>query len=78
MRTFIIMALCILFLATPVMAQSQTCYHEVTVELDGEWDFNSSFVSPEVTSNTALVGIGKARIHAITKAQSVPVWWDLF
>jgi hypothetical protein len=78
MRTFIIMTICILFLATPVMAQSQTYFHEVTVELDGEWDFNSSFVSPEVTSNTALVGIGKARIHAITKAQSVPVWWDLF
>jgi putative cell wall-binding protein len=78
MNKIILMLLCLLLFALPVLAQSQTYSHEVTVELDGEWDFNSSFVSPEVTSNTALVGIGKARIYAITKAQSVPVWWELF
>jgi hypothetical protein len=65
-------------LAQPSFAQSQTYYHEVTVELDGEWDFDSTFASPEATSTTKLVGVGKAMIHAITKAQSVPVWWDLF
>jgi putative cell wall-binding protein len=74
----ILVLVCLLFLATPVYAQSQTYSHEVTVELDGEWDFNSSFSAPNITSNTNLVGIGKARIHAITKAQSVPVWWQLF
>jgi hypothetical protein len=78
MRTFIIMAICILFLATPVMAQSQTYYHEVTLEVDGEWEYNGSFIAPEVIATTVLKGIGKAKMHSITKAQSVPVWWDLF
>jgi len=78
LNSILLIALLILLIATPVLAQSQTYYHEVTVELDGEWDFDSTFASPEATSTTKLVGIGKAVIHAITKAQSVPVWWDLF
>jgi putative cell wall-binding protein len=78
MNKIILMLLCLLLFASPVLAQSQTYSHEVTVELDGEWDFDSTFASPEATSTTKLVGVGKAMIHAITKAQSVPVWWDLF
>jgi hypothetical protein len=78
MNKIIIAILLIAFIATPVMAQSKTFYHEVTVQLDGEWDFNSEFVSPEATSKTTLKGVGKAMIHSITKAQSVPVWWELF
>lgn len=74
----ILIALLILLIATPVFAQSQTYYHEFTVELDGEWDFNSSFASPEATSTTTLAGTGKAKIHVTTKAQTVPSWWDLF
>jgi hypothetical protein len=78
MNKIIIIALLILFIATPVMAQSQTYYHEVTVELDGEWDFNSTFAAPDIVSGVSLSGVGQARIHAITKAQSVPTWWELF
>ena len=78
LNSILLIALLILLIATPVFAQSQTYYHEVTVELDGEWDFDSTFASPEATSTTTLAGTGKAKIHAITKAQSVPVWWDLF
>ncbi len=78
MRTFIIMGLCIMFLATPVLAQSQTYFHEVTVELDGEWEYTGNFSAPEVRTTNTLKGVGQARIHSITKAQSVPVWWDLF
>jgi hypothetical protein len=77
MRYFLAV-LIVIALATPVFAQSSTYYHEVTVELDGEWDWNSSFVAPEVISGNSLKGVGKAKIHAITKAQKVPVWWDLF
>jgi len=68
----------VLMVASPVFAQSQTYFHEVTVELDGEWEWNGSFIAPEVITTTALKGTGKAMIHAITKAQSVPVWWELF
>jgi uncharacterized protein YdeI (BOF family) len=78
MKKILLITILILMIATPVLAQSQTYFHEVTVELDGEWDFDSTFASPEATSTTKLVGVGKAMIHAITKAQSVPVWWDLF
>ena len=78
MRKIIIIALLILFIATPVMAQSQSYSHEVTVELDGEWTFNSTFAAPDISSGVSLSGIGQARIHAITKAQSVPTWWELF
>jgi len=78
MKKILWILLVLLFVATPVMAQSQTYYHEVTVELDGEWTWNGSFIAPEVITTTTLTGTGKARIHAITKSQSVPVWWDLF
>ncbi len=75
---WLLIAVLLMVAATPVFAQSQTYYHEVTVEMDGEWEFESSFIAPEVVSTTGLKGVGKAKIHAITKAQSVPVWWDLF
>ncbi len=70
--------LTVMLLASPVVAQSQTFYHEVVVELDGEWEYNGNFAAPEVATTTSLKGVGKAKIHAITKAQTVPVWWDLF
>ncbi len=78
MRTFIIMALCIMFLATPVLAQSQSFHHEVVVELDGEWEYTGNFTAPEVRTTNVLKGVGKARIHSITKAQTTPSWWELF
>ncbi len=65
-------------LATPVLAQSKTFYHEVTVEMDGEWEYNGSFAAPEVVTTNNLKGVGKARIHAVTKAHSAPNWWTLF
>ncbi len=68
----------ILMLASPVFAQSKTYYHEVTMEFDGEFTYVSDFVTPDMSSNVALNGTGKASIHSITKDQSVPVWWDLF
>jgi hypothetical protein len=76
--SWLLLIVLVFALAAPVLAQSQTYYHEVTVELDGDWEFNSSFVAPEVVSGNTLKGVGRARIHAITKAQSIPVWWDLF
>lgn len=75
---WLIVILLLLSLASPVYAQSKTYSHEVTVELDGEFEFNSTFASPEATSTTSIAGVGKAKVHAITKAQTVPVWWDLF
>ncbi len=76
--TWALILVVVLAFATPVVAQSQTFYHEVTVELDGEWEWNGSFAAPDVATTTELKGVGKAKIHAITKAQTVPVWWDLF
>jgi hypothetical protein len=76
--SWLLLIVLVFALAAPVLAQSQTYYHEVTVELDGEWEYNGSFVAPEVIATTTLKGIGKAKMHSITKAQSVPVWWDLF
>ena len=95
MNKIIVVALLILFIASPVLSQSQSYFHEVTVELDGEWSLDSSFVVtevekrggdfddwyvlvPKVSSGLQLTGIGQARIHSITKAQSVPSWWQLF
>ncbi len=68
----------LLAIAAPAAAQSQNYHHEVTVVLDGEWEYTGNFIAPEVRTNTSLSGVGKARIHSITKAQSVPNWWDLF
>jgi len=78
MKKVLLVILILMLFASPVLAQSTTYFHEVTVELDGEWTWTGSFIAPEVITNTALTGVGQARIHAITKAQSVPVWWDLF
>ena len=80
----IVVLLMTVFVATTGSAQSQSYFHEVTIEMDGEWDLDSNFTvyQPEggedMSSNISLVGVGQARIHAITKSQSVPVWWDLF
>ena len=41
MKRILLIVILILMIASPVMAQSQTYFHEVTVELDGEWEFNS-------------------------------------
>lgn len=76
--TWLLIILILLIIAAPVFAQSQTYYHEVTVELDGEWEYTGNFAAPEVITTTSLSGVGKAKIHSITKAQSVPNWWDLF
>ena len=78
MKRIILIAVLILMIATPVMAQSTTYHHEVKLELDGEWEFNSTFAAPDILQTTALKGNGKAIMHAITKAQSIPAWWDLF
>ena len=78
MKRILFITILILMIASPAMAQGQTYYHEVTLEVDGEWEYNGSFIAPEVIANTTLKGIGKARMHSITKAQSVPVWWQLF
>jgi hypothetical protein len=78
MKRILFIAILILMIASPVMAQSQTYFHEVTVELDGEWEFNSEFAAPDIVGGVSLSGIGQARIHAITKSQSVPTWWQLF
>ena len=78
MKKIILIAVILLILASPVMAQSKNFYHEVTIELDGEWNLNQNFAAPEVISNISLEGVGKALIKSITKAQTVPVWWELF
>ena len=78
MKRILLITILILMIASPVMAQGQTYYHEVTLEVDGEWEYNGSFIAPEVIATTTLKGIGKAKMHSITKAQSVPVWWELF
>ena len=84
MKRWLLVVLIVLMLASPVFAQSQTYFHEVTIKLDGEWDLDTSFevqgseASPSFRSGVTLVGVGKAMIHALTKAQSTPSWWDLF
>ena len=83
-KTVIFTVILLMVLAMPVFAQSASYFHEVTVELDGEWDLNTSFnvgkteTNPAFSSGVTLKGVGQARIHAITKASYVPVWWDLF
>ena len=76
-RTLLIVIL-ILMIASPVMAQATTYYHEVELQLDGEWEWNGSFDAPNVSETTMLKGVGKAKMHSITKAQSTPSWWELF
>lgn len=76
MRTFILIAICLMLFATPVFA---SYYHEVTIELEGEWTLDSSFAAPEVVSTISLTGTGKVIIHAITAAKDTPgEWWRLF
>jgi len=78
MKKIILLIIILLMIASPVMAQSKNFYHEVTIELDGEWKLDQDFAAPEVTSTITLEGVGKALIKSITKAQTVPVWWELF
>ena len=78
MKRIILITVLILMIATPVMAQSTTYHHEVKLELDGEWEFNGTFAAPDVLETTSLKGVGKAKMHAITKAQTIPSWWELF
>ena len=78
MKKTLLLIILILMIASPVMAQATNYYHEVTLELDGEWEFNGSFNAPKVSETTMLKGVGKAKMHSITKAQTIPVWWDLF
>ena len=78
MKRILLITILILMIATPVMAQSTNYYHEVELQLDGEWEWNSTFAAPDVLETTALKGTGKAIMRAITKAQVIPVWWNLF
>lgn len=76
MRMLLIVILILMLLAIPVSA---SYYHEVQLELDGEWEFNSSFIAPEVNSSIALSGTGKAIMKAVTAARDAPgEWWRLF
>jgi len=67
-----------LLMAAPVFAQSKGFSHTIELELDGDFEFNSSFAAPEVVSNTNIKGIGKAKLRTATHAKTIPVWWDLF
>ena len=78
MKRIILITVLILMIATPVMAQATNYHHEVKLELDGEWGWNGTFVAPDVLETTSLKGTGKAIMHAITKAQTIPNWWQLF
>lgn len=78
MKKLLVILVLVLMLVSPVLAQSTTYYHEVELELDGEWEWNGSFIAPEVIATTALKGTGKAKMHSITSAQTIPSWWELF
>ena len=78
MKRIILVVVLILMIATPVMAQATNYHHEVKLEIDGEWEFNGTFVAPGVRETTTLSGVGKAKMHSITKAQTIPNWWQLF
>ncbi len=76
MRKIILTILLVAFLATPVHA---SYYHEITIEVEGEWEIDSKFAAPEISSEFTLTGTGKAIINAITAAKAVPgEWWRLF
>lgn len=76
MRKIILLILLIAFLATPAHA---SYYHEIIIEVEGEWEINSSFAAPEIASEFTLKGTGKAIVKAITAAKAVPGdWWKLF
>jgi hypothetical protein len=76
MKKLLLILLIVICIATPAYA---SYYHEITIEVEGEWTIDSNFAAPEVTSNFALTGTGKAIIHAITAAKEVPGdWWKLF
>ena len=78
MKRIILITVLILMIASPVMAQATNYYHEVELQLDGEWEWNGTFAAPDVLETTSLKGTGKAIMHAITKAQTIPNWWQLF
>ena len=78
MKRILLIVILILMIASPVMAQATTYYHEVELQLDGEWEWQGTFDAPNVSETTMLKGVGKAKMHSITKAQSIPSWWQLF
>ena len=79
MKRIILVVVLILMIATPVMANSY--YHEMTVQLDGEWKLETNIVMPEVSSGLTLEGIGSAYIHNVLIAHDssdLANWWKLF
>ena len=79
MKRILMIVMLIMLIATPAMANSY--YHEITVELDGEWTLQNDVVMPEVSSGITLAGKGSARIHSVLIAydsDDISNWWKLF
>ncbi len=86
MRKILIVLVLILLIATPVMANSSYTYtvkHHVEVQLDGEFDFNSTIITPaQGNVDVSLSGEGKASLLSILEIieqdHVSSNWFDLF
>jgi uncharacterized membrane protein len=88
MRGFIalLIVLALLLIAVPASANSSYTYtvkHHVEVQLDGEFDFNSTIVTPaQGNVDVSLAGEGVASLLSILEIieqdQVSSNWFDLF
>ena len=77
MSKIILIAICLLLIATPVMASSY--YHNLTIEVSGEYEMSTSFAAPDVAWRIDIAGLGEMRLNSIIAAHSITTdWWDMF
>ncbi len=78
MKRLLIIIAIILLIATPVLAQSY--YHEITIQLSGDYEIRSELKIPTSSNLIDLEGVGDAFIQSklIIVEVNEDSWWDLF
>ncbi len=78
MKYLIILITIILLIASPVLAQSY--YHEITMQLSGDYEIRTELKIPNSSNLIDLEGVGDAFIQSklIIVEASEDSWWDLF
>ncbi len=80
MRYILTAIIITMFMITPVTAQS--FYHEVTIELNGDYEIKTNVRIPDASSEIDLKGVGRAFIHSkliiMPEKEELKSWWNLF
>ena len=80
MRILLTVVLILFVLAAPVAAYNVT--HQFEMKLDGEWDFQTTFVTDGFENRISLKGVGLAEMYSLLEVSPISkddmLWWSLF